>query len=295
MHDAHEESEGETMIGTRVSSALLAATLAAAQSQTLPGTYALQTGKEKALAHLVATVRPNDPLSERLDISLGDDNGTIRRYDVDMTKYLHLIIVSDDFRTFMHVHPQLHANGHFTIEQRFPRAALYHIYSDTVPTGLGQQVFRYDLDLRPTASDAAPRDLAPTGNVVTAGPYRVALDSTVIHAGTQTHLRVRVTKNGKAANDLHPYLGALAHAVFIDGDDLTYAHVHPEAPGAPMAAMDMTGGAMPMSMPALSDTDAASPNMELHVTVREAGVYKLWLQFRGAGGLHVAAFVVRAT
>jgi hypothetical protein len=29
--------------------------------------------------------------------------------------------------------------------------------------------------------------------------------------------------------DLHPYLGLLAHAIFIDRRDLTYTHVHPMA------------------------------------------------------------------
>jgi len=275
--------------------AVLVATLATMHSQTLPGTYALQTGKEKALAHLVATARPDDPLTEKLDISLGDDTGTIRRYDVDMTKYLHLIIVSDDLRTFMHVHPQMHPSGHFTIEQRFPGPALYHIYSDSEPTGFGQQVFRYDLDLRGSAAEVATRGLAPTGSVAIAGPYRIALDSTVVRAGQESHIHVRVTKNGKAAADLHPYLGALAHAVFVDTSDLTYVHVHPEAPGTSMAAMDMSGGAMQMPMPALADSDTSSPNMELHVSVRERGVYKLWLQFRGGVLLHVAPFVITAT
>ncbi len=282
------------MIAKLLSCGVVVAALATLHSHTLPGLYALQTGKEKALAHLVATAMPNDPLSEKLDISLGDDTGTIRRYDIDMTKYLHLIIVSDDLRTFMHVHPQLHPNGHFTIVQRFPSAALYHIYSDGEPAGLGQQVFRYDLDLRSSTIDAT-RDLAPTGDAVSAGPYRVALDSTVVRAGRESHIRVRVTENGKPAADLHPYLGALAHAVFIDTDDLTYAHVHPQAPGASMAGMDMSGGSMQMSMPALADSDTSSPNMELHVAVRERGVYKLWLQFRGGGSLHVAAFVITAT
>jgi hypothetical protein len=286
------------MIGTLLRSLAIAAILPTAP-QIVPGVYALPVGTAKALASMDVRPAAGDPLERKLDISLGDDTKTIRRYDIDMTKYLHLIIVSDDFRTFLHVHPVLHANGHFTIAQRFPRPTLYHIYADCEPAGIGQQVFRFDLDLGATPATGTARDLAPTGNVAVAGPYRIALSTTDVEVGTETHIRVHVTRNGKPARDLHPYLGALAHAVFLNGSDLRYAHVHPMAIGASMAGMDMGGmdmsaGSMQMSMPSLSDRDTSSPDMELHVAVRESGTYKLWFQFRGGNALHVASFVLTA-
>ncbi len=282
--------------------AMLAATLGVARAQTLtlPGTYALQTGDDKTIAELLATALPNDPLARKLDISLGDDTGTLRRYDIDMTKYLHLIIVSDDFRWFAHVHPVLRPSGHFTIVQRFPRPGVYHVYADCDPTGIGQQVFRFDLDLAaPSASPAATataaiRELPPSANVARAGPYTVSLSTTSIEAGSESHVRVHVTRNGKPAHDLHPYLGALAHAVFLNSNDLTYVHVHPLPLGDAMPDMDMSGDSMKMPMPALSDREPSSPDMELHVDVRERGTYELWLQFRGGSALHVAAFKITA-
>jgi hypothetical protein len=286
------------MIAKLVSIVMMAAALTTArtatqsQTQTLPGTYALQTGEDKTIAELVAHAVPNDPLVRKLDITLGDDTGTLRRYDLDMTKYLHLIIVSDDFRWFAHVHPRLHSNGHFTLVQRFPGPGTYHIYADCDPTGIGQQVFRFDLALGATTS--AARELVPTGNVATAGPYRVTLSSTTIDGGSESHLRVRITRNGKPARDLHPYLGALAHAVFLNSGDLTYVHVHPLPIGDAMPGMDMSSGNMEMPMPTLSDREPSSPDMELHVAVRERGTYELWFQFRGAHALHVAAFVITA-
>jgi len=52
-----------------------------------------------------------------------------------------------------------------------------------------------------------------------------------------------------------------------------------------------------MSMSATPMPDAATlpADMLLHVAVREPGRYKLWLQFRGGGRLHVAQFVLVAT
>ena len=48
-------------------------------------------------------------------------------------------------------------------------------------------------------------------------------------------------------------------------------------------------------MQALPDTAVSSPDMMLHVELREAGTYKLWLQFRGGSQLYVAPFVVTAS
>jgi len=51
----------------------------------------------------------------------GERRGTIRQYTVEMTKRLHMIIVSDDFTHFLHIHPVLGADGHFTIDAPFRR------------------------------------------------------------------------------------------------------------------------------------------------------------------------------
>ena len=62
-----------------------------------------------------------------------------------------------------------------------------------------------------------------------------------------------------------------------------------------MHGMDMSmPGMAGMEMPSLPDSASVSPDMALHVTVREAGTYKLWLQFRGGATLYVAPFVLTA-
>ena len=40
----------------------------------------------------------------------------VQSYDIDMTKIMHLIAVSDDLSDFQHVHPILLADGHFAID-----------------------------------------------------------------------------------------------------------------------------------------------------------------------------------
>jgi hypothetical protein len=271
------------------STSLLVGTLAAASP--IDGTFALQTGTPKVRAFLRTSSVARDPLTQKLDVWLTPLAGTapIRHYAVDMSKLLHLVMVSDDFKQFLHVHPSLGADGHFTIQQTLPVAALYHAYADDEPLGLGQQVFRFDFAVGGDAPVAA-RSLAPTGTRVSAGPYVVTLSTLTLTAGKDSALTVQILRNGKPARDLHPYLGAPAHAVFLDAKDLTYVHVHPGAPGS--GEMDSMPG---MAMPVPANSASSPPDLTLHVTVHEPGQYKLWLEFRGGAALYVAPFVLRAT
>ncbi|HEY5093500.1 MAG TPA: hypothetical protein VII69_00120 [Candidatus Eremiobacteraceae bacterium] len=210
----------------------------------------------------------------------------IRSYVTDMTKLLHLIVVSDDLREFQHVHPQLGSDGHFRLPISFPRAALYHIYADATPRGPGKAVFRFDVaigDGRP-----APRPARVSREIAQAGPYTVRLSSVRVRAREDTPLLVAVQRAGLPAMDLHPYLGAYPHVVAIDASDLSYMHAHPMTPGA----MGMgESGAMDS---ALDSTATVPATMTVHLNFPRSGLYRIWFQFRGGGGVYAAPFVVQA-
>jgi hypothetical protein len=210
----------------------------------------------------------------------------IRAFDLDMTKLLHVIIVSDDFKTFIHEHPKLSSTGHFMLGQTLPSPGLYHVYSDGRPSGIGQQVFRFDFQTGKVIP-ITPRDLSERNAVAQVDGYAVTLSSLSLRTGSVAHIAVRIAKGGKPATDVHPYLRALAHAVFLDADDLTYVHVHPVALGSSMESASATVYS--------NDQAVVSPNMLLHVTVSEPGIYKLWFQFRAGPSLHIASFVLTAT
>lgn len=284
------------MIRRIVLAALVALTSLAAASP-LTGTFALSGGTAKTRAYLLDGGA--DPLARSLAIWMTRPNGApIVRYDVDMTKLLHLIVVSDDFAWFDHVHPAFDRNGRFRIAERFPRPALYHLYADAEPSGLGQQVFRFDLPVGAGAgTTAGVRTLPPPNARAGAGPYVVRLSATAVRAGHDTPLLVHVRKGGRPARDLHPYLGALAHAVFLSAADLRYVHVHPMPAGGmnDMSFDDMPGMSMEsMEMRPLPETATAAPDMVLHVRLPRPGRYALWLQFRGAQTLRVARFTIIA-
>jgi hypothetical protein len=203
------------------------------------------------------------------------------------TKDIHLIVVSDDLGTFMHVHPAF-SGGHFTETLHVPRAALYHVFVDVTPAGLGQQVFRFDLPFGSAARTPVTRSV-PT-HVAVAGPYRVTLDPLILQTSAATMLTVRIAKGARPASDLTPYLGAAAHGVFIHYADWTYLHVH-----AASGAAQSDAGSMPgMSGMAMTSSASVGPTMMLHVTARERGAYRAWLEFRGGGTVYAAAFWLTA-
>lgn len=273
-------------------------TVTAATGAPVDGTFALQGGTPRAMAYLRSTQIGGDSLNQHLDtwMTAAGSPTVIRSYRIDMTKYLHMIAVSDDFRTFLHVHPTLGSDGHFLLDQKFPSPGRYHIYIDAYPQNLGQQVFRFDEDFGAPARPA-PRELSETGTASPAGPYTVRISSDTLSAQSESRIVVHILEDGRPAADLHPYLGALAHAVFINAGDLSYVHAHP----LPLSASGSTGndqptmdfGDRPMPPP-LPSSMISSSNMLLHVALREPGTYKLWLQFRGGNKLYVAPFILTA-
>jgi len=259
---------------------------------TYSGVFALPAPERRAAATLEVT--RTGPLAARLEIVERAGVQTLRDYDLDMTKRMHVIVIDRQFETFQHLHPALDAAGHFVFALHVPKPATYYVYADAVPHGLGQQVFRFDVPFgAPRAGNAV---LAPSKATVSAGPYAVTLDTLKLRAGTETMLHASITENGRPARDLAPYLGAAAHAVFIQTQTLAYVHVHPTTGNEAEAMHGMAG------MESMADMHESVPakgplpsTMTLHVEAPSTGTYKLWLQFRGADGLHVAPFVLVAT
>jgi hypothetical protein len=265
----------------------------AADAPPLLGKYSLQGGTPKTEGHLRISPSSKDPLTQHLDLWMTSPPSAvpIRNYAVEMTKKIHVVIVSSDFSRFMHIHPALGPTGHFVIDQQFPSPGMYYVYADSEPNNLDHQVFRFEVAVSNTGGQK-PITLSPTGREVNVGPYTVDLSQVRLNAGGMDMIDVHILKGDKPANDLHPYLGANAHAVFLNGKDLSYVHVHPMAMGD-MAAASAPNGKMKMGAD-LPEGSISSPDMMLHISIKEPGTYKMWLQFRGGTQLYVAPFVLTA-
>jgi hypothetical protein len=274
-----------------VLSSLLAINTLSLSAQTLKGEPALQGSQVQTQGFLKATPVPGKPLEEKLDLwmTLPKSTAPIHKYQVEMTKKIHVIVVSDDFKVFQHIHPILAPDGHFLLTNQFPAPGTYLVYADALPDTMNHQVFRFKLDVG-HPSGPVVRNVPTTGMSTQVGPYEVDLSTVRVHSHKMEMVTVNILENGKPAKDLHPYLGGAAHAVFLNAKDLSYVHVHPMGMDQ-MMQMDMS-----KPMPELPPNAPVSPDMMLHLALWEPGTYRLWLQFMGAGNkLYVAEFTILAS
>lgn len=267
---------------------------AAEASTVIQGQNAL-AGTEAKITGTLTAMPAGQPTDLKLEVRLNQNGQAkpITKYDSDLGKAMHVIAISEDFSVFIHHHVDHVIDGSGQVRIRFPKPALYHIYVDAMPHGLGQQVLRFDLPVG-DAPAAPPLKLEPGILSAESGPFQVTFDSLDLVAGEPSMLTLHIAENGKPAKDLKPFLGVGAHVVLIAADGLDYIHVHPMALGA-MGAMgghehDMPGMAMAHDPP----PPAISPDMMLHVAVPKPGLYKLWVQFDGGRTLYTLPFVAAA-
>lgn len=198
----------------------------------------------------------------------GPDGHPVTRFDVEHEKRLHLIVVRRDTTGFRHVHPELAADGTWSVPLPVADAGSYRAFADFKPTGAEAMTLGVDLVV---PGEFRPVDPAPAKTSIVDG-YRVRLDGDLL-AGSMSKVTVTVTEDGRPVTDLQPYLGAYGHLVALRGGDLGYLHVHPDGePG---------DGKTP-----------AGPAVTFHVEVPSAGTYRLFLDFRHAGVVRTAEFTL---
>jgi uncharacterized membrane protein len=197
---------------------------------------------------------------------------------------LHLIVVSADFAFYDHVHPTREPDDSLALAYTFPRPGAYLLYAEVTPAGQRAQVFRLLVAARARTGDPDPPaglpDLAPSPSLaksVEGDPSTTAellFQPRTPVAGLETHFLVRFSKNGAPVNDLEPYLGAMAHGVFISQDSKVYLHCHPEQLTSP--GPNARGG----------------PDIPFATFFPRPGLYKLWIQFKRQGEMGLVAYTI---
>lgn len=289
-----------------------------AQDITLDGVFALPGVDQAVTGQLKVT--ETAPLSRRIELSYASmaSGDQIADFNVELTQQLHILATDAALTHLIHQHAdEVRADGSFTAEIEFPEPGQYHIYTDATPTGIGQQVLRFDVTV---GEEAATDEDKPIGADISRGPlvwsdgpYAVTLDASQLRAGVESAVSFLVEKDGLPATDLAPYLGVSAHAVFIRAEDLAYVHAHAmpgnedqphEAHGAaPAETHDMgshhggdhqaaPAGETSHAGHATAPAAAVAPAMSLHVTPPAAGTYALWIEFIGGGEIRTVPFTI---
>ena len=150
---------------------------------------------------------------------------TVRDFDVEHTKRMHLIVVRRDMTGFQHLHPTQRADG--TLDgrrRRCPTPGAYRVFADFSVDGEPHTLaadLAVDGDVRSRPLPAAGRDGRRRR------PRRPASPSGAT-AGARVRARFTVTRDGRPVA-VEPYLGARGHLVALREGDLAFLHVHPDA------------------------------------------------------------------
>jgi hypothetical protein len=181
---------------------------------------------------------------------------TVRDFDIEHTKRMHVIVVRRDMTGFQHLHPTQAADGTWSVPVALRDAGSYRVFADFSANGTAHTL----ADDLTVDGEVRSRDLpAPVGSVDVDG-LRVTLGKGASRAGAESELAFAVTRNGKPVQ-VEEYLGARGHLVALRQGDLAFLHVHPD-----------------------------EDSLKFMATFPTAGAYRLFLQFKVDGRVHTAAF-----
>jgi hypothetical protein len=198
--------------------------------------------------------------TEQLRFRIVDDEGrTVRDFDIEHTKRMHLIVARRDLTGFQHLHPTMAADGTWSAPLRLAEAGSYRVFADfshdDKPVTLAD-------DLRVDGAANLKALPLPATTAVSNGGYEVRRDAGALRAGDESELRFTVTKDGLPVRT-EPYLGAGGHLVALRDGDLAFLHVHP------------------------NEND---DRIGFEATFPTAGAYRLFLQFKVNGAVQTVAF-----
>ncbi len=208
------------------------------------------------------------PVSFRV---LGPDGQPVTAYDESHEEDLHLIAVRRDTTGFQHVHPQLAADGTWSVPLELT-AGSWRLFADFDPAG-ADAALTLGTDVA-VAGEYAPQPLPAPASTAEVDGYTVTLDGDLV-PGEESELTLSVSRDGQPVTDLQPYLAAYGHLVALRDGDLAYLHVHPAGePG--------------------DGTTEPGPDVTFYATAPSAGDYRLFLDFKHGDVVRTAEFTVRA-
>lgn len=218
----------------------------------------------------------------KMIFTLADLNGgVIKDLEIVHEKPMHLIVVSEDLSEFYHLHPEPQADGSLAAGFTFPNGGKYRLYADFTPKGAARSV--RDFGVQVSGGLGPVRELKADGKrEQTLDGVRVVMEAGELESNKETQLNFTVydAVSSEFATGIEKYLGEAAHFVVISQDLKNFLHAHP------INADNVKAGEARMAnIPPNSAFGA-------HVTFPTDGLYKVFVEFKRAGKVTVAPFVV---
>lgn len=232
----------------------------AAAPAALPGLAVAEAGYRLVPDRTEFESGTDDGFGFRIVDSAGE---TVREFDTEHARKMHLIVVRRDFANFQHLHPRQRPDGSWEADLNLEEAGVYRAFADFAA---GEESLTLATDLF-AAGRFEPDEMPVESSRADAGDgYAVEIDTSEPWAGAATPISFAVTLDGRELDGVEPYLGADGHLVALRQHDQAFLHTHPE--GEP-------GGSGPISF-------------QVHYPT--AGSYRLFLQFKHDGQVRTAAF-----
>jgi hypothetical protein len=174
---------------------------------------------EDGLRLVVDTPELRRGREEQIAFRIVDRRGqTVRDFDVEHTKRMHLILARRDLTGFQHLHPEQRPDGSWSTTARLDQAGSYRLFADFSHKDKAQTLasdLRVDglADLLPLP---APQPVAQSD-----GGYDVRLDAGRVRPGQEAALQFTISKDGRPIRT-EPYLGAGGHLVALREGDLAF-------------------------------------------------------------------------
>lgn len=195
--------------------------------------------------------------NDLITISILNEDGNLPELAVTHEKLMHLLLISNDLETFIHLHPEQTEEGTFVIEHSLKHTD-YQVFVDIKPINEVYVIEPIAIDHNHDVhqhSILEPNDLL----ISEADDITVELTHEPTIAGQAVSLSFEL-KNAIP----EPYLGALGHVVIVDEHLSTFIHVHPES----------------------TDDTIFEAHFE------EPGMYKLWAEFKVDGEVRIFPFIL---
>ncbi len=214
-----------------------------------------------------ATANPNEEVNVIMTPKKKDNAAELVALDVEHTKKIHLIAVSEDLSWFDHIHPELNADGSYSVKEKFPTAGKYTLFADYKPSGGNHTVDILNVVVKGTTPAAKKYGADKlTGDGGDGFSVNLSPEGGKFLTNMPMHINGVMMRNGKEVdvNTLEDYLGAKAHMVVVSLADKKYLHVHPGVEGG---------------------------KFDLHTTFDKPGVYRGWIQYQSKGKVYTSDFV----
>lgn len=180
------------------------------------------------------------------------------------TEKIHVIIVSEDFKTFLHEHPIENEDG-YELEIELKEPGKYVLYADYTPVDHHQLVANFEFTVGKPINQPSIKDSLETNWSL--GSYDATLNlPDDLSCNSYIELNAHLSYKDKPIEDLQDYLGSLAHIVIISSDMKEYLHVHP------------------------MESEETGPLIKFHTNFHELGLYHVFLQFKHRSKVQVARF-----